>query len=259
MSNQYYPTGNAIFNNRLAVMISFPASQDGWVYSAFLGVLYNMGQWPNWWEFGESTPEDAAMVFRDIFDNRITPVLYDIGDIKWSGSNIAPVGPWLLCDGLLYSTTDYPNLYAAIGTNFNTGGESPTQFRVPDLRGRAAVVVNSGTGRLPLWADSIGGSGGEADHVLTISETPIHTHIADPHTHILTPHTHAEGTATPTIINGGLEAPAASAFPSVGITGPASDGIVDAVVTIESTGGDGSHNNVQPSLALYAYILYAIQ
>lgn len=43
---------------------------------------------------------------------------------------------WLLCDGRLLVRADYPALFAAIGTTYNTGGESGTQFRIPDLRGR---------------------------------------------------------------------------------------------------------------------------
>lgn len=65
----------------------------------------------------------------------------------YAGSTI-PTG-WLLCDGSLLNRADQPNLFAAIGTAFNTGGEAGTQFRIPDLRGRAIVMVDGGAGRWP--------------------------------------------------------------------------------------------------------------
>jgi microcystin-dependent protein len=54
------------------------------------------------------------------------------GTIIAFGGETVPNG-WLLCDGQEYSNNDYPNLRAAIQTNF--GGTGST-FYVPDLRGR---------------------------------------------------------------------------------------------------------------------------
>ncbi|MCP4133318.1 MAG: hypothetical protein GY754_20285 [bacterium] len=41
---------------------------------------------------------------------------------------------WLLCDGSEVSPGSYPELYAAIGTNW--GGDGSSVFNLPDLRGR---------------------------------------------------------------------------------------------------------------------------
>jgi microcystin-dependent protein len=226
-----FVTGDAILPGFITVNIKISKSQSNWLYSAFLGAIYNMGIAESWITGGESTPEDAAEQFEWIFDNGITPVLFDVGDIKWSGSNVAPIGAWLLCDGGTYSQTTYAELFAALGTNFNTGGEPAGTFRVPDLRGRAAVVVNSGSGRLPAWANTIGGSGGESDHTLTIGEMPSHNHAINNFTET--------GTAVPPPSDAGTEIPHITAFTAY-------------------EGGGGSHNNVQPSLVLYAYILSAI-
>ena len=46
-----------------------------------------------------------------------------------------PPGGWLECAGQLLTRTTYPDLFAAIGTIFNVGGEAVTDFRLPDLRG----------------------------------------------------------------------------------------------------------------------------
>ena len=58
----------------------------------------------------------------------------------WAGSTV-PNG-YVLCDGRTMSTTEYPELFKALGTTFNTaisanGSKYTTpggQFRVPDLR-----------------------------------------------------------------------------------------------------------------------------
>jgi len=226
-----FVTGDAILDGFDARTIRLPKSQSNWLFSVLLGAVYNMGQEFSWITGGETTPEEAANVFKWVYDNGITPVLFDVGDIKWAGSNVPPVGSWLLCDGATYSQTTYASLYAAIGTNFNTGGEPSGTFRVPDLRGRAAVVVNSGSGRLPSWADTIGGSGGESDHTLTIAEMPSHNHAINNFVNT--------GTAVPPPLDAGTEIPHLTAFTA-------------------SEGGGGSHNNVQPSLAVYAYILFEI-
>jgi Phage Tail Collar Domain len=50
-----------------------------------------------------------------------------------------PAG-WLLCDGQEYNQTDYPELFAVIGTYW--GGPAPETFNVPDLRGVVLRGVN---------------------------------------------------------------------------------------------------------------------
>jgi len=64
------------------------------------------------------------------------------GAILPFGGTSAPQG-YLICDGNLYSSTDYPNLYAVIGSNFGSGGAGT--FKVPALlsyyiKGADAVV-----------------------------------------------------------------------------------------------------------------------
>ena len=66
----------------------------------------------------------------------------------------APAG-WLICDGRSVSSTDYPELYAVIGTTYGGYG---TNFQLPDLRGRFPVGKNSGT------FSALGGKGGEEKH-----------------------------------------------------------------------------------------------
>ena len=59
-----------------------------------------------------------------------------------SGSSTVPAG-WLLCDGRALKSTEYPELYEAIGTLWGNGSSgagagSGTDFNLPDLRVRLA-------------------------------------------------------------------------------------------------------------------------
>jgi microcystin-dependent protein len=58
-----------------------------------------------------------------------------------------PAG-WLTCEGQVLLSASYIDLFNVIGTDYNTGSELPTQFRLPDLRGyfvRGAGTNSDGT------------------------------------------------------------------------------------------------------------------
>ncbi|HET7640946.1 MAG TPA: phage tail protein [Ktedonobacteraceae bacterium] len=253
---KWFVTGDAVFDTAFTVVIRIPKSQKNWLYFVFQGAIDYLSQQDSWVTGGETTPAEAAEIFDDIQNNGIWVDVINVGDIKWTTA--PPSTNWLLCDGNYYSPTDYPDLYNAIGTIFNTGGEPPGYFRVPDIRGRTIVMTNNGSGRAPSWANTLGGAGGVSDQDLTVNQLASHTHTTTPHTHALTPHTHTEGSAAATVINGGLEAPAASATPVPSITGAASDGISTDDVTVNATGNGDTHNNMQPSIALSAWILAVV-
>lgn len=96
----------------------------------------------------------------------------------WAGRGV-PEG-YLLCDGQQVRQTTYPELFAAIGTTYNTAFDcngrklSTTSgfFRLPDLRGRFVVGQNS----LDDDYKTIGMVGGEKVHRLTVEELPPHSH-----------------------------------------------------------------------------------
>jgi microcystin-dependent protein len=97
-------------------------------------------------------------------------------------------------------------------------GDGSTTFNLPSLAG--AVLAGSG-GTLFSTTKGVGSSGGEATHTLTIAEMPAHTHPP------LAPST---------------------AFITGGTGGASSAGTsVSAALTTGSRGGDGAHNNVQPT------------
>lgn len=133
----------------------------------------------------------------------------------------------LACDGSTHNRIDYPDLYALLDPAFIIDADT---FVTPDMRSRVALGAGQASG---LSDYAVGELGGFETHTLSIGEMPSHTHTD-------VPHTHAEGIAVPSAAQVGL---GIASVVSVGITGPSS-------VTINPSGGDGSHNNIQPYIAL---------
>lgn len=104
------------------------------------------------------------------------------------------LGPdWLLCDGSQYPQSQYPALYAVLGTRYNTGGETAGYFRVPNPVDRAlvgpddygtamgAASRNTNSGHSTLSASGIGGA---ATIAITRDQFPNHQHATnEPATH----------------------------------------------------------------------------
>lgn len=140
------------------------------------------------------------------------------GDLKpWPGAAV-PAG-WLDCDGALVSRATYAALFAAIGTAWGAGDGSTT-FALPDLR-RRTLVGAGGTGTATL-ANTVGSRGGAETHTLTTAEMPSHTHTAPVY---------------PTRVPG---------IPYFGARDASSSGNYGNATT-NARGGDGAHNNLQPS------------
>lgn len=78
---------------------------------------------------------------------------------------------WLLCDGQAVSRTDYALLFSIIGTTYGVGDGSTT-FNLPNLKGRVAVGKDS----TQTEFDTLGETGGEKTHTLTVEEMPTHDH-----------------------------------------------------------------------------------
>lgn len=149
----------------------------------------------------------------------------------------APAG-WIFCNGQTLNATanaDYSLLFAAIGTTW--GGTGAASFKLPDMRGR--TPIGTGTGVTTNNNNRAGGTAsgiqpralgtkvGAASHVLTTAQIPAHTHRYDDR--YLSSRASGER-------SGGF--------------GNAPDGLTDTSRTTGSTGGDGAHNNVQPSTYL---------
>lgn len=93
-----------------------------------------------------------------------------IGSIIPYGSSTTPSN-WLKCDGSAVSRTTYSELFSVIGTLYGSGDGSTT-FNLPNLKGKVTI----GQDTTDSDFNTIGKTGGEKTHTLTISEMPKHTH-----------------------------------------------------------------------------------
>lgn len=89
-----------------------------------------------------------------------------VGSIIPYGNSVVPE-TYLLCNGQAVSRTDYPELFAIIGTSFGSGDGSTT-FNVPDYRDK--FVLGAG-GDVDLAE-----MGGEKEVTLTVDTMPSHGH-----------------------------------------------------------------------------------
>jgi microcystin-dependent protein len=135
----------------------------------------------------------------------------EIGSIfVWPNSGFTIPENCLVCDGTEYLKSAYPDLYTALGSDWESDS---THFTVPDLRDR--VVIGKGL------SYGFQDTGGEIEHTLTIDEMPAHGHTA------------------PSAVSAGIGNYFAKASTGTGTTGPTNE-----------TGGGESHNNMQPFMAL---------
>ena len=148
-----------------------------------------------------------------------------LGEIRIFSSNYVPNQGWTMCNGQLLPINQNQALFSLLGTTY--GGNGQTTFALPDLRGRVPTHVGQGL--------TLGQSGGEQAHTLTISELPTHTHQA------------IASTGGPTV------ATPANAFwaSNTGFTPyAASANAAMSPTSLGNTGGSQPHNNMSPYLVL---------
>jgi hypothetical protein len=85
-----------------------------------------------------------------------------------------PGGNWLPCEGQVLLRADYPDLFDAISTSFNTGGETSTQFRLPNGAGRYFKGYQVGDGAYYV---------GRTEFTITKSNLPNYAMYDGGHTH----------------------------------------------------------------------------
>lgn len=103
-------------------------------------------------------------------------ILEPSGDTFPIGAQVAFGGTtiptnWLECNGQAVSRETYKDLFSVIGTYYGEGDGSTT-FNLPDKRSRKSV----GRDTSDTDFDTVGKTGGEKEHVLTINEMPEHHH-----------------------------------------------------------------------------------
>lgn len=188
------------------------------------------------------------------------------GEIRlWSGETLPDpddFGLWVWADGAVYLISTYPMAASYIDDAWKTAhGQSDPgvgNFRVPDFRGLVPVGLDQMPGGTRAnrmtrsLAIVLAGKSGEETHTITLSEAPSHDHSLGGATDTVADHVHdyyePGAPSSLAYVPGGGSASYATAanFPrqTVG-AGSHSHGISGST---DSQGGDGSHENTQPSV-----------
>lgn len=172
--------------------------------------------------------------------------------IDWP-SAVTPSG-FLRCDGSAYTSAAQPALFTVLGTAWNTfrGQAAPAagSFRVPLLNGLATIgagIAVATGGSALTSARVLKDILGEETHTLSAGELALHGHaITDPG------HQHAGDGGGSFVMND-----AGSEYLSLGAdrgTVHADTANATTGISINGTGGDAPHNNVQPVVAMYKLI-----
>jgi microcystin-dependent protein len=192
---------------------------------------------------------------------------------SFAGSSV-PIG-YVLCDGQSLNTTTFANLFAVIGYTYGGSGSS---FLVPNLKGRVPVGIDAAQAEFNVRGET----GGEKTVTLTASQIPTHSHpnsLTGTTTFASSGHGHGPGTfhaaigavasnvtsigyvagynsggpgsATYAITGNYIGSPGFNHYTPVygGTGGPGATASV-GLSNANNTGGGGSHNNLQPYMAL---------
>jgi microcystin-dependent protein len=157
-----------------------------------------------------------------------------IAEIRIFAGNFAPRG-WAFCDGGLLPISQNTALFALIGTTY--GGDGRTTTALPNLKGQAPMHPGNGPG---LSSRRLGERGGSETSSLNTNQMPSHSHTAqasnDAATFGTPGNTHVIGRGA-----GRFDAFFGAANNLVDMQSPGS---------LNDTGGNQAHNNLQPFLTL---------
>ena len=194
------------------------------------------------------TITDGSITEADL-STSLSNAIVPIGAIlPYAGNSTSVPDGWMLCNGAALPRSNYPALFAAIGTIWGT--THSTNFLLPDMRGRIPAGKTDGATKdrlnptlenpndinnpiSMLNSTVLGAVGGEDMHQLTVAE------LAE-HGHRIYGNTGGSG-STNGLANGVLTGDERYTREHFDIN-------VDGVPHIEKTGGDAPHNNVQPTI-----------
>ncbi len=169
-----------------------------------------------------------------------------IGEIRYFCFNYVPRG-WLPCDGRDLRIAEYQGLAVVIGTAF--GGDGKSTFKIPDLRGRAAMDI-SATDTPPYTRGAVFGS-----ETVTLRSTEM-----PPHSHQMVrpggakPYAQKFSSPNSNAAPGSLALASGSTVKALMKTGQPDTSLHQLAVT--SAGAGQPHDNMQPYQVFTAGICY---
>ena len=149
-----------------------------------------------------------------------------LGEIKIMSFGYAPRN-WAMCNGQFLPINQNQALFSLLGTMY--GGNGQTTFALPDLRGQTPIHVGGSF-------NVQGQKGGQQNHTITISEMPMHTHVANANNVVP-----AAGAPSGRML---------SQSSGSNLFGTASNLQAMAPNSISNVGGSQAHLNMQPFLTL---------
>ena len=153
-----------------------------------------------------------------------------LSEIRIMSFGFPPKG-WALCNGQLLPINQNQGLFSLLGTTY--GGDGRVNFGLPNLQGRTPIHMGSG--------HTLGESGGEQGHTLTIGEIPTHVHTLNANS----------GNATQfEPLNNTLAKGATAQSNPLNMYVPSGGLTALSPAAIGNTGGSQAHLNMQPFLVL---------
>lgn len=207
---------------------------------------------------GIQTYRASGAQLKAFIEAYLLPRIFSTGDVKPTLKTSADTGWVMANDGtigkgssgattranddteLLFTLVynNISNTYAAVSggrtTDAATDFAAGKTIALPKMLGRALASAGAGSG---LTSRALGLILGEETHVLISSEMPVHTHTQNAHNHVTQLYYNDTGPGS-----------AATAFRGSGngVTG-GTEPTGNATAVNQNAGGDGAHNNMQPT------------
>lgn len=166
------------------------------------------------------------------------------GEIRLFAGNFAPRN-WAFCQGQVLDLEQNSALYSVIGSFY--GGDDQKTFNLPDLRGRVAISSGQGPG---LSSYSLGAAGGVEDVYLNVNEIPSHTHSMQSSLNVSVGVVEDDGNSQEVAGHALANSPSEEFYSSNSPSGQLAGVQVTGSVTAGNTGGNLSHENRMPFLAV---------
>jgi microcystin-dependent protein len=163
-----------------------------------------------------------------------------IGEIKLLpySNGRTPTG-WLPCEGQSLAIAQYQALFALIGVYY--GGDGRTNFKLPDLRGRAAIGAYGSPGAAPY---GLGAQGGADLVTLGANNIPSHNHAIQT----------SSNPGTASSVAGAIYAAVKSPSEASLYAPMSNPPVAIDPSSVVASGASQAHNNMQPYLAMRYFI-----